>query len=402
MEQSTPSAARPPGRLQVWAPAAVNTRTIQVALVLAQLLYASTFLEGPSPARGIPGIAIGAVFGGLAFWWLRRHAAGRSSRSTALVLAVLAIPGCLLANSVSGVGLVWIAVLALCYELHLGYCIGLIAVLTAAGATLHVIAGSSWATIVSESVGMAFIVGFGIYLAYTLRRITLAEQQRNAALADLEAANRELQQKLATEQDLRVAEERARVAAALHDGLGHRLTGIGMRLDFSERMIEKSPDRARAEIRTARAATGDALDEMRRAVRAMHPVTADTEDPVGSLRSIAASFTSTGLDVAFTTVGGGDLSPETGLLTVRFAQEALTNVVRHSGATRATLRIDTTPSGVTVTLDDNGSGGTQEAGYGIVSLRERAKVLGGTVIARPHGGEDGGFRLELHLPGAGS
>src|SRR5699024_9664857 len=118
-----------------------------------------------------------------------------------------------------------------------------------------------------------------------LKRVAAAEIERNVALDELEDANSELRRRLAAEEDLVVAEERARVAAALHDGLGHRLTSIGMSLDFSERMVERDPLRTREEISNARATASEALDEMRRVVRAMHPVTTDPEDPLGSLRA---------------------------------------------------------------------------------------------------------------------
>lgn len=378
----------------------VSNSSLQVGLALALVMYFSTFLLHEDPWFYVSGLIIGAVFGPLCFLWLRRFHAGKKSRALAVVLATLAIAGFILANSITSVGIVWMALLALCFELAPLISVALAVLLGGFTLITHLASGSHLARALGEGAGVVFIFGLGIYLALLLKRITATEQERRGTLADLEIANRELRQRLAAEQDLVVAEERARVAAALHDGLGHRLTSIGMSLDFSARMVEENPVRARTEILGARATTSEALNEMRRVVRAMHPVNTDAEDPLGSLRALAESFHSTGLELDFIRSGSGAPTRQAGLLMVRFVQEALTNVVRHSGATAAQLRVEIDGDGVTVALEDNGQGGDAETGYGIPSLTERAVALGGTVTAAPHGGIDGGFRLELRLPGA--
>ncbi|HIY67290.1 MAG TPA: hypothetical protein H9830_13555 [Candidatus Agrococcus pullicola] len=387
-----PRAAQEPDR-------SVSDSALRIGLTLTLVMYFSTFLMHDDPRVYLPGLAVGIAFGPLCFWWLRRFHAGKSSRVLAAAIATLAVAGFILANSITSVGIVWAALLALCFEFA-PLISGVLAVLLGGFTfTTHLASGSHLARALGEAAGAVFIFGLGIYLALLLKRITATEQERRATLADLEIANRELRQRLAAEQDLVVAEERARVAAALHDGLGHRLTSIGMSLDFSSRMVEVDPVRAREEILGARATASEALNEMRRVVRAMHPVSTDTEDPLGSLRAIAESFHSTGLELDFVRSGSGKPTRDAGLLMVRFVQEALTNVVRHSGATFARLRVEIDGGDVTVALEDNGRGGEAETGYGIPSLTERAAALGGTVTATPYGGIDGGFGLELRLPG---
>lgn len=376
----------------------LGRRALETGFLFALLLYLAPFTIAGPLTRFIAGIAVGAVFVALASWWLARRSAGQRSHVLAFALLPLALAGFVLADSITSVGLVWVAVLILSYEGFERVAYGVAVVFALVTGVAHTANGSPWGVVLGEAAATLFVVGLGVYLATTLKRMTVAEQQRERALAELEVANRELKRRLATEQDLVVAEERARVAAALHDGLGHRLTAIAMSLDFGDRMLARDPERARSEIRAARAATSDTLDEMRRVVRAMHPVVTDPGDPVGSVQAIAESFHSTGLDVRFFREGDARPDDERGLLMVRFAQEALTNVVRHSGATTVHVRVQSEPGRVVVVIDDDGCGGEMTGGYGIPSLRERAAALGGDVIASPRGGLDGGFRLTLHLP----
>jgi|SRR5690625_1135491 len=387
-------------RARTPAPAGLETQALGPVFVLVVVLYASPFTLGRPAAVSVPGLAVGALFAVLIFWWLRRWRMGRRSPGIAVSLVPLVVAGVLLANSLTSIGIIWVTVLVLGYELHERASWSVAVLLGVTTLVVHLSSGSHWGVALSQAVFTVLIIGLGIYLTAMLKRISQVERERLSALAELEVANQELQRRLATEQDLVVAEERARVAAALHDGLGHRLTAIGMSLDFSERMIERDPGRASQEVRHARATTSQALEEMRRVVRAMHPVHTDASDPIGSLRAIAASFGSTGLQVGFDREGRGPVSHDTGLLMVRFAQESLTNVVRHSGANTARLTARVNGDGVEIVVADDGCGGEPVSGYGIPSLTERAQALGGSVTTSPHGGIDGGFRLALQVPAA--
>ena len=78
---------------------------------------------------------------------------------------------------------------------------------------------------------------------------------------------------------------------------------------------------------------------------------------------------------------------------LHFCQEALTNVLRHSHATKARIDLD----GRILSVADNVVGTAGPEAFGITSLRERAAGLQGEILTLPHGGIDGGFRIELHL-----
>ncbi|WP_165765733.1 sensor histidine kinase [Corynebacterium hadale] len=217
-----------------------------------------------------------------------------------------------------------------------------------------------------------------------------------AAAAGLNLASTVARQRWheARQQDMAMAKERERIAATLHDALGHRLTTIGLSLDYALRIPDA--EKRDSEIARARASVSEALHEMRATVRAMKPAAHPDEDIESALSHLAESFASTSLEVQFTHAPhttGAKHSTEERMLMLHFCQEALTNVLRHSHATKAQILLDHGSLAVV----DNGTGMAGPEAFGITSLRERAAGLGGEITTLAHGGIDRGFRIELHL-----
>ncbi len=227
--------------------------------------------------------------------------------------------------------------------------------------------------------------------------------ERAAAHAELESMHRRLHESVEREKDLVLAEERARAARDLHDGLGQRLTTLRMSLDYALRVRADHPDKAWAEIASARDTARSALAEMRRWVRALHPVTVAGLPPNEALEAIAESFRGTGFEVAVR-LGRQDrmLTEDEALYLYRLVQEGLTNSLRHGRATRAELFVDLGPA-CHIELSDNGlvnavnNSSEPMEGFGLRSLRERAEALGGKFSATPG---DNGFLLRAELPAA--
>lgn len=376
-----------------------DPRILDTLFTLAVVLVSSGMLGGrPITFAAVPLLTGLAALVLLWIGWRHRRSRGHRSPVIAVAFAVIAVALFVLTGNVMSLGIQWIAVLLLVFELRVVAGIVYTAVLVAITLGLHAIFGEGVARALFEGFGVALLLGVGIEFAMLVQRAERTDAERRDALAALEAAYAEQRRRHGREQDLVLAEERARIATALHDGLGHRLTAIGMMLDFSERMRARDPERAAAEVREARAAAGEALDEMRRVVRAMHPVATNADDIASSLAAVAASFESTGLEVTFERLGAGAIDRDTGLLLLRVVQEGLTNVVRHAGASHALVRLATTGDEVRIAILDDGPSGEIVEGFGIRSLRERAADVGGRVDVDPHGGLDGGFALTVSLP----
>lgn len=223
---------------------------------------------------------------------------------------------------------------------------------------------------------------------------TIAE--RDHALSRLETAMERLRRSAQTEKELMLADERARSARDLHDGLGHRLTLISMSLDYARRMRSRDETAAWAEVDTAAQTSADALTEMPTWVRALSPVRDRAATGTAAIDAIADSFRGTGLDVTLQRSGPEpELGEEAALLLYRAVQEGLTNALRHGRARHVQMRVETTAEEVHLTLrndlDDAARArtpaGPLNPGFGLRGLAERAETLGGSAGACRDGDE---------------
>ncbi|GAA3124413.1 sensor histidine kinase [Streptosporangium carneum] len=198
------------------------------------------------------------------------------------------------------------------------------------------------------------------------------------------------------EQTLRRAqEERLAIAREIHDVLGHSLTLINMRAGVALHVAARRPDQALEALETIKRTSGDALREL----RATLEVVRDRAPSAGldGLGALVASMDSTGVTVELTVLGAsGDVRPAVGHAVYRIVQESLTNVLRHSGARRATVTVDHGPEATTVEIADDGTALDGPEGSGISGMRERAAALGGALTAGPLSG--GGFAVRARFP----
>ncbi|MGW0478073.1 sensor histidine kinase [Nonomuraea sp. NPDC003214] len=240
--------------------------------------------------------------------------------------------------------------------------------------------------------------------------------------AVLEARRRraEAQRLLARVRELTVAQERARMGAEMHDSIGHHLTVIKMSLENAGRFRSRRPETASdgavsdgaaasdgaaweeaawEEVRLAKETSVAALADARRWVRALRPLALEGQVSGAALERLAASFDGTGLAVCFEVEGDEvSLEPDVELVLYRVLQEALTNAVRHSGARHVRGRLVFGGERVVLVVADNGWGrraGVRD-GFGLLSLAERARAVGGSLTAsdRP----EGGFEVRAELP----
>ena len=227
-----------------------------------------------------------------------------------------------------------------------------------------------------------------------------ARQQRAAE----EAAAR------AEEARRQASEERLRIAQELHDVLAHNISLISMQAGVGLHLLDEHPEQARPALTAIREASQNALGELRTVLDILRAGTEEAAPlaPAAGLRDLDALVErarATGLDVVVEATPGvaAGLPAGVDVAALRVAQEALTNVVRHSGAERAWVRISREPGELVVQVDDDGrgtagapgpSGGP--GGRGIVGMRERARALGGTLEAGPRPGR--GFRVRAGFP----
>jgi len=182
-------------------------------------------------------------------------------------------------------------------------------------------------------------------------------------------------------------EERRRIRRDLHDGLGPALSGVVFELESARLLVDRDPDRARAQLTGTSQHVQDVVADVRRLVHDLRPPALDDRGLVGALRQQAERLDPPAT-VEATDLGALPAAVE--VAAYRIAGEALTNVARHAHATRATLRLDVVDSALLVEVADDGAGIPEgvQAGVGLVALRERAAELGGRseVTCPPTGG----------------
>lgn len=205
----------------------------------------------------------------------------------------------------------------------------------------------------------------------------------------------------AEERQRREGEQRLELAQELHDVLAHHISLINVQAGVALHLIDEQPERARPALTEIKAASREALRELRGALDVLRRGEAAPRSPaptLADLDGLVAAVRASGLDVRLdVAVPTEPLPAAVELAAFRIVQEALTNVSRHAAATAATVVVRAVDD-LTVEVVDDGAGapGAVAAGNGIAGMRERATALGGDLDAGPLPGR--GFRVAARLP----
>lgn len=347
-----------------------------IGFIAAAAVLISTLVTDPKPGFSEDGLLVALAFvlmaGGLA----------------------LAFPSVLKRPATRVPGLVMIAVATLIFAAvqpdSAGYA-GVYFVVVIGGMALEpraaaVICGGTVAGIVAiqllEHENAAVISGFLFSIApwFFVMRLIRRLVARTDELAETRAAHAEAA----------ALAERGRVARELHDVLAHSLSALALQLEGA-RLLAQSRDSDPEVVESLQRAhhlATSGLSEARQAISALRG------DDLPAIEDLASTFPG----ATFTVTGTPrEPSSEAKLALYRTAQEALTNVRRHSQSDRVELTLDYAPDGTTLTVSDHGAAAAtiNGSGYGLTGMRERAELLGGRLNAGP---TDDGFRVELWLP----
>ena len=208
------------------------------------------------------------------------------------------------------------------------------------------------------------------------------EAERDRATRRLLLADEEIER-------LAALAERERIARDLHDLLGHTLSVIIVKSELAGRLVAADPDRAATEIGDIERIGRQALAEVRAAVRGYRARGLEAELE-GAERALAAAD----VDVTVERATLPPLDPEHESALALALREAVTNVIRHARAARATIAVSADASGVVLEVADDGRGTDGTEGSGLAGMRERIAALGGEVVV------DGsaGTRVRVRVP----
>jgi len=223
----------------------------------------------------------------------------------------------------------------------------------------------------------------------------------------------------------RLGEERLRIAREVHDVVAHAMVAINVQSGVAAHLLDQDTEQAREALLQIKRTSGDALNDLRATLGVLRdpdqaaPVapTAGLED----LDTVAAQLRAAGVEVTVDVTGAELVPTPVGSASYRIVQEALTNVLRHAHASRATVVVRADAETLSIIVTDDGVGGpymprtvSEEwggdeeplarprpsanggSGAGVRGMRERATALGGVLAAGP--AEGGGWRVEAALP----
>ncbi|MFF4248516.1 sensor histidine kinase [Streptomyces sp. NPDC001822] len=238
----------------------------------------------------------------------------------------------------------------------------------------------------------AFVSAWVVAIIAAAELLRVRREQWAAARAEREAAEQR-----------RADEERLRMARELHDVLAHSISVINVQAGVGLALLDSDPEQARTALTTIKSASKEALGEVRQVLQSLRTPGEAPLAPapgLGRLPELVEQAAAAGLAVTVRTTGAREqVPPGADLAAFRIVQEALTNVVRHSGSRTADVRVVRGGARLRLLVDDEGpatAGDAGGSGNGLAGMRERAAALGGTLDAGPRAG--GGFRVAAEIP----
>src|ERR1700744_5235397 len=246
-----------------------------------------------------------------------------------------------------------------------------------------------------------FVPLTGLLLGHFVR----TRQEQGEQAAALLARTQQLQ---AEQSRTEVLNERARIAREIHDVLAHSLGALSIQIQAARAVLtdHQDIDRALEVLATAQRMASDGLTETRRAVHALRSDAVPLDQELSlTARAHREQY---GADVAFT-IGGQPrvLPPDVTVALLRTAQEALVNAAKHAPGQRISVRLEYSPADVALTVINDLPGGgqppdaaavrlsTADGGYGLTGMRERLRLLNGTLVT---GAQDGHWVVAAGLP----
>jgi signal transduction histidine kinase len=232
---------------------------------------------------------------------------------------------------------------------------------------------------------------------------------RERSLQAEAAEERAVQAEAEREENARraVFEERVRIARELHDVVAHHVSMMGVQAGAARVVIDRDPAKAKAALSAIEASSRQAVAELHRLLGFLRQA-GDREDlapqpGLSQLPGLAASLRDSDLAVAVSVEGEArSLPPTVDVSAFRIVQEALTNTIKHSVASRVDVRLRYWPDELEVEIVDDGrptgAPPSQDGGLGLIGMRERAALHGGQLSAGPAAGGGYAVRARLRAP----
>lgn len=251
----------------------------------------------------------------------------------------------------------------------------------------------------TDSAQAAFTMGMIFVLARSIDRLRTSRDEQMRLTEELRRANAELLRNSAQAEELAILRERNRLARELHDSLGHALSTMTVQLEAIRRVSERQPERLAPLLQEAQALSRQAMRDLRESLSSLREQE-DAPEFTEQIRSLARQIADrTGWQLQL------DLDPvqmptPSAHALAAVIREALFNAERHAAAHTVNLRLRTDSGALQLVIQDDGIGfdpdGTHAGHFGLAGMRERALLLGGTLIVTSGAGQ--GTTIAVHVP----
>jgi signal transduction histidine kinase len=241
--------------------------------------------------------------------------------------------------------------------------------------------------------GILFVTYGGILLIGDL----IVREER--AHQKLDEAHIKLTEYAAQVEELATTRERNRLAREIHDNVGHYLTIVNMQIEAALAVMETDSEQAKHSLHRAQQLTKEGLTEIRNSVAQLRTTPTSIRPLHEAIAKLVEEHSGSGLQVDYHLEGQiRPCSAQIELTLYRTVQEALTNVRKHAQAKNARILLDyRNPQAVQMSIEDDGIGAApSKAGFGLVGIQERLRLLGGSFDVQSSKGQ--GFRLSVELP----
>lgn len=271
------------------------------------------------------------------------------------------------------------------------------AAITATAAPTALLISANPPVVVISATAMALAVTVAAVSGYAIRT-------RRAYITELEERAGRLEREEGQRIRQAVADERLRIAHELHDVVGHGISVIAIQSEAATRSLATNPTAVSGFLTAITQTSRQSLAEMRYLLAVLRP-DHDQSDQLAplpgltALEQLIAQVEAAGVPVTLEQFGDlGDLPPGVDLSAYRIVQEALTNVLKHAAPATAHVCVTRDPTALRIQVRDNGRRphGASAKGHGLIGMRERVNVYGGSLKHGPH--PDGGYTVTALIP----
>ena len=228
-------------------------------------------------------------------------------------------------------------------------------------------------------------------------KIMVLNEQLNFTNAELQEANRQLEEYAKESVRMTETKERNRLAREIHDTLGHALTGIITGIEACTALMDVAPEATKVQLNAIAEVARQGVTDVRRSVKALRPDALEKLDLQKAILQIVDEMsmaTSAKIDYQCRTRLSGFNDDEEDII-YRIVQESITNSIRHGKADRIQIQIDREYNMLKIYIKDNGIGcKTVQKGFGLHHMEERLDMLHGELT---YSGEDG-FMIDARIP----